>query len=377
MPDLRTIDAEEHDARRAWRLLLAALLLAAFTLPALPAGAAARSLHLKITTPRAGATVTPTFDVRARVRAHRGRVRVRCYIDGRQVSSRSVGRGSASSLGTSVVAPSPGRHRLRVLVSRGHRRTSRSVTVSVLEPGAGLPDPPPANERFRAIFSEGFSVPAARGSLGSEHDADKIVYTGAYGTNWVTYPRSYLDTYDKRPYRSDRVLSVHDGYLDYHLHHVDGRPAGANLSPLLARGSQYQTYGRYSARMRVVGGDLSEYHIAWLLWPERQDDWQRAESDFPEGPLKSGNNGVFAYHHWSDDRFEWFGDPATDIHEWHTYTQDWTPTERRYWIDDRLVGVTGQPVYHGPERWQLQIETKGDGGGNGHVLVDWAAVWSL
>jgi beta-glucanase (GH16 family) len=213
--------------------------------------------------------------------------------------------------------------------------------------------------------------------MGSDRDSAKVIYTGAAGTKWVTYPRSFVDTYDKRPYRSDQVLSVHDGTLDFYLHQVDGQPAGANPSPLIDGASQYQTYGRYSARLKVDQADLSEYYIAFLLWPKDETAWASAESNFPEGSLTPGASGASAYSHYGSSLMEWFSDPGIDMHEWHTYTQDWTPTERRYYVDNKLIGTTKTPVYSHPERWQLQVETKGNGNHSGHVLVDWVAVYAL
>jgi chitodextrinase len=228
---------------------------------------------------------------------------------------------------------------------------------------------------WRLIFADDFNKDAPLGSFASDCDPDKIVYTGATGTQWRAYPKCYLDTYQKRPYRSDQVLSVSNGSLDFWLHNVDGQPAGANPSPVLPGGSQYQTYGRYSARMKVEATDLSEYYLAWLLWPQDESRWESAESDFPEGPLVPGRNGVQGFSHYAPGSQEAFGDGSVDLHEWHTYTQEWTPTARRYWVDDRLIHTTSHPVYAGPQRWQLQTETKGYGNNSGHLLVDWVAVY--
>ena len=148
--------------------------------------------------------------------------------------------------------------------------------------------------------------------------------------------------------------------------------------PQIVGVSQYQSYGRYAARVKVEATDLSEYYIAWLLWPRLESSWSAAESDFPEGPLTPGVSGVCAYSHFATGRAESFcGDSSVDMHEWHTYTQDWTPSERRYYVDNKLIGVTKQPVFSGPERWQLQVETKGNGDHSGHLLVDWAAIYAL
>jgi chitodextrinase len=260
----------------------------------------------------------------------------------------------------------------------GNRATSQPLlaeTGSCPTP-SGVPMPAGNLPGWKLVFAENFRVNAPTGSWGSETDANKIVYTGSRGTQWVTYPRSYLDTYDKRPYRSDEVLSVHDDALDFHLHEVDGLPAGANPSPVMPDGTLYQTYGRYTARMKVENVDLSGYYVAWLLWPKTEADWESAESDFPEQSLVPGITGAVGVSHFGPNKQqEVFITPGIDLHEWHTFTQDWEPGLRRYYIDDQLVYTTINPTYSGPQRWQLQTETKGDAGGDGHLLIDWAAVY--
>ena len=120
------------------------------------------------------------------------------------------------------------------------------------------------------IFADDFTRDAALGSWANPSDPNKVVYVGSGGQQWLTYPQTFTDTYQHRPYRSDQVLSVSNGSLDFFLHNVDGKPAGANPSPVLPDGTQYQTYGRYSARLKVDTPTLSEYHIAFLLWPKSE-----------------------------------------------------------------------------------------------------------
>lgn len=227
---------------------------------------------------------------------------------------------------------------------------------------------------WHQIFAEDFTKDAPLGSWGSDCDPNRIVYTGATGTQWRSYPNCYLDT-RKHPYRADQVLSVQNGMLDFYLHNVDGVPAGANPSPVLSGGTQYQTYGRYSARFRLDNPNLSEYYIAWLLWPQNDTDWQCAESDYPEGLLSSSTLSAFAHYgcHGAQDEF-----PTTaDRTAWHTYTQEWMPGVRKYYLDGRLVGTSTNLVHAGPERWQLQTESSGNTGpDSGNLLVDWVVVYS-
>ncbi|MGW8811643.1 glycoside hydrolase family 16 protein [Gordonia terrae] len=231
---------------------------------------------------------------------------------------------------------------------------------------------------WKQVFFDDFDRDAPVGSWANECSPYDVAYTGAQGQRWLTYPRCYLDTFDRRPYRADEVLSVSDGRLVFDLHNVDGVPAGANPSPVLDTGSQYQTYGRYSVRMRVDEPDLDEYYVAWLLWPQ-SEQWPRdGELDFPEGWL---SRTVGGYQHFA-------GEGACDgckiqsrdigarFTDWHTYTIEWTPGRVRYLLDDTVVLDSTQWVPTTPMRWQLQTETRGDGDSRGRLLVDWAAVWS-
>ena len=231
---------------------------------------------------------------------------------------------------------------------------------------------------WRQVFAEDFTVAAPTGSWGAScaQDPDKIVYTGAGGTKWRTYADCYRDTEEKRPYRSDQVLSVHDGVLDFSLRNVDGRPAGASPSPVInaATNSQYQTYGRYSARFRVDTPALSEYYIAWLLWPLDEEKWKCAESDFPEMGLADRAVNAFAHYGCAgaQDQFS----ASIDLTKWHTVTQEWAPGVRRYYLDGTLIGTSTRSVFNGPQRFQLQTETRGNGTHAGHLTVDWVVVYA-
>lgn len=123
---------------------------------------------------------------------------------------------------------------------------------------------------WREIFVDDFTEDAPTGSFANSdcNNPRKVVYTGAEQTKWSVYPDCYLDTYNKNPYRADEVLSVHHGVLDYHLREVDGRRAGANVSPLVDGRQKGQTYGRYSARIKVSHPYITGYRLAMLLCPD-------------------------------------------------------------------------------------------------------------
>lgn len=232
---------------------------------------------------------------------------------------------------------------------------------------------------WRQIFYDDFTKDAALGTWASTCDPNKIVYTGAQGQKWRAYPSCYLDTYQKRPYRSDQVLSVKNGVLNFNLHNVNGQPAGASPSPVINGQNQNQTYGRYSARFKVDNPNLNEYYVAWLLWPQ-SEVWPRdGEFDFPEGGL-SGTAGGFHHYSGAGSCVGGCQELATDIGarftDWHTYTIEWSPGRIKYLLDDQVVLESTSWVPSTPMRWQLQTETKGAGTSNGNLMLDWVSVYA-
>jgi hypothetical protein len=249
---------------------------------------------------------------------------------------------------------------------------------------SGIAPPTTDIAGWKLIISDDFttnSTTADGMNWKSLSDGSKVVYSGANlvggTTKWTTYPETYLDTYQKRPYRSGDVLSTHNGVLDFFLHTVSGQPAGANPSPILSGANHYQLYGRYSARIKTDTANLQGYYVAWLLWPESDANYKCAESDYPEGSLSSTSGTVSGFHHYgcngSQDAFS----GSAKFTDWHTYTQEWGPGYRKYYIDNTLIKTTTNQVWAQPQRWQLQTETNGTGTfGSGHLLVDWVAVYS-
>lgn len=244
------------------------------------------------------------------------------------------------------------------------------------ESPSGVPMPVGNLPGWRQLIAEDFTKDAPLGSWGTT-DPKKVVYTGDTGVQWREYPDGWPDTYGGI-YQPAKVLSVHDGVLDYWLRDQPGSTTplgGANPSPIIANGSQYQTYGRYTMRFRTDTTNLKDYYVAWLLWPDDDADWECAESDFPEGGL--GKSEVSAFHHYGCSGSQTQATVPIDWTKWHTFTQEWMPGVRKYYLDDQLIHTSTKPVYAKPERFQMQTETKKNGGAdNGHLLVDWVAVYA-
>ncbi|GAS86912.1 carbohydrate-binding domain-containing protein [Mycolicibacterium brisbanense] len=326
--------------------------------------------------------------VRAEGQQCRGAPVMTVTVDGANVGSGTVGTTSWSDYSASATIPA-GSHTIGVSFTNPYARGNCTRlllvdTVTVVPdaappttpPGSGDVTPAPVADLpgWKHIFADDFTLDAPVGSWANPSDPSKIVYVGAQGQQWLTYPQTYTDTYQHRPYRADQVLSVSNGMLVFDLHNVDGQPAGANPAPLLPNGSLYQTYGRYSARLRVDTPDLSEYHIAWLLWPQSEKWPTDGEEDFPEGSL-AGTPSAFHHYALSSGGQE-TADAGVPFTGWHVYTIEWSPGRVRFLLDDTLVLQSTRYVANKPMRWQLQTETQGNGTHRGRLLVDWVSIWS-
>ena len=291
---------------------------------------------------------------------------------GGATSGSSSSSGGSTTPGSGSTSPSPA------------PTPTPTPTPPVSQP-SGVAAPTGNKTGWKLMFSDDFTVSSTTSdgmNWKSLTSGSKIVYTGKNLANggsakWVTYPETYKDTYQKRAYMSGDVLSTHNGVMDFYLHSVNGQPAGANPSPLIDGVSQYQLYGRYSARIKTDTTNLQGYYAAWLLWPQLDSNYKCAESDYPEGSLASTSGQVGGFHHYgcsgSQDAFS----GAAKFTDWHTYTQEWGPGFRKYYIDDTLIKTTNNQVWSQPQRWQLQTETNGTGTfGSGHLLVDWVAAYS-
>lgn len=343
--------------------------------------------------PLAGQTISGVYYVRPRTSGKRTRrYSVTIKVDGRTVTRRrSTSRGKALRrlrLDTRKLAN--GYHRLSIEIRKRTKPKRARQTIRFRVSNIPQPGQPPASVtpyNFTLLFTEDFSKDAPVGSW----DPDSVpwptpVYTGASGVQWTAYWSGARDTWNQNPYRAKQVLSVHNGVLDFNLHNVDGLNAGASISPISPSGIQYQTYGRYSIRLRVTK-NLPEYHIASLLWPlpENETEWVSAESDFPEVFLDTGLKGIDGYAHLGPgtaDQEAIHTDVMGrlyDLADWHTFTQEWTPKVNRYYVDDTFVGQTTRYGYHKPMRWQIQAQTRGGvpaSSNSGSLQVDWVAAWA-
>lgn len=238
---------------------------------------------------------------------------------------------------------------------------SPSPTPSTAMPVGDLPG-------WKQNYKQDFTQNAALGQVGNVYGMSMRGYDG------------FNDTSGKGTYAPDKVLSVSNGNLNYHLHTENGVPLVA--TPVL---NDYygQKYGRYSIRFR--SDTMPGYKIAFLLWPS-SDNWNEGEIDWPEGSLGGKmrpasavpgtyNNGSMLFQ----PEQEYFS--PTDSTGWHTATTEWTPTGVKFYWDGQLVAQTDKAVPQTNFRWTLQAETeltgsKPDPNVSGYLQVDWATSYA-
>jgi hypothetical protein len=217
------------------------------------------------------------------------------------------------------------------------------------------------------IFDDQFSTPIARGD-----------FVSATAGRWFSYPCKPDWTTYGGFYCSERVVSVHNGYLDYWLHAEDGKWWMAALVPELP-GGRDQLYGRYELRWRTDA--IPGYYGVPLLWPDSENYLADGEIDWPEGNL-TGNFHGFIHHTGATSG----GDqkqcsPGVAFASgWHTTVTEWRPNSVRLFLDGALVCEETVRTPRMPMHWVLQFTTSPQGlppaGTSGHVLIDYARVWS-
>jgi hypothetical protein len=198
-------------------------------------------------------------------------------------------------------------------------------------------------------------------------------FPGAYTDHWYAYSDGIKDTSKNGTYMPSKVLSVHDGVLDYAVRTEGGKHM---VSAPVVKDTYGQVYGRYSVRFR--SDSLPGYKNAWLLWPD-SDRWPAdGEIDFPEGDL-DGSINAFSHYASAGGGQDQFGSGAS-FNAWHTATIEWLPGKVTFALDGKTLGSSTQNVPATAMHWVLQTETALGGpapsaGVAGHVLVDWVALY--
>jgi hypothetical protein len=221
---------------------------------------------------------------------------------------------------------------------------------------------------WRPYFAEDYNTDAPLGSVLSRYPA-MAAYDG------------FTDTSGNGLYAPDRVLSVHDGVLDFDLHEENGQPL---VSSVLPDGYDARTAMRVSIRYRT--DPVPGYKFVMILWPQ-SNVWNEGEIDWPEGAL-DGEVQPFSAIPGSFDAatgtmsFLPTGGETVDggQNDWHVATTEWTSRAIRFYWDGKLVNTITGAVPKVPMRLTLQAETSTEEGvkpgtASGHLQVDWVVAY--
>lgn len=209
-------------------------------------------------------------------------------------------------------------------------------------------------------------------------------WPGSYATRWLQYSDNTPDTTGRNqgtPSRwwPSKVMSVHDGLLDFFFHTENGIAMSAAVLPAANGKALNQTYGRYVVRFRA---DSSlGYKAAFLLWPKSERWPQDGEIDFPEGDLAET---IFAAAHHqggqSIDDQEIFT-TTVPFTGWHTAVTEWTPQGIVFILDGTVIGTSTTKIPNTPMHYVLQTEACEVRCPSptlvGHLEVDWIAIYAF
>lgn len=217
-------------------------------------------------------------------------------------------------------------------------------------------------------------LPGWKQVLREDFNGPASTFPGGYGTWWTGYT-GFADTSHKGWY-DQSILSVHDGYLDMNLHTQNGVPLGAAPIPMVNGQWGGQVYGRFSVRMKTDRA-LPGYGAGFILWPD-SGNWNDGEIDFPESDLGENAKGYVHCLGNAAVNCTW-ADSGAQYTDWHTYTIDWTPWAINLLVDGNVISSNTNSVPSKPMHWVMQMATHGitpDPSLNGHVLIDWAAIYA-
>jgi beta-glucanase (GH16 family) len=342
-----------HRYRTLTVLLSSALLLAGSTVPARAAGtgtdatssvsgAATRSGLIRSGVARVGTRITIASAPRVAAR--------------KKLLPAASPSPSPTATTTATVSPSP---------SPTATATATATANPLVNSPSGVAAPVGDLPGWRQLYVDDFATAVPTGS-----------FPGVYKTHWDVYLDGWKDTSKNGTYMPSKVMSVHDGLMDYYVHSENGVHM---VSAPWLKDTKGQTYGRYSVRFRA--DKLPGYKTAWLLWPDSERWPDDGEIDFPEGDL-DGTSTISGFSHYATSTGGQTVFPTSATYQdWHTATIEWLPGQVTFVLDGKVIGTATKNVPSTAMHWVLQTETALSGGAPsstvaGHVLVDWVALWT-
>lgn len=243
---------------------------------------------------------------------------------------------------------------------------------------------------FVPIVVQNFTTPAAIGAVRSAYPSMGFFTPGQ------------MDTSNFGRYDPDKVLSVHDGLLDFYLHtdipsaeaQANGAPSKATPLVACVMPDNYTpiTYGRAVVRYRVVATVGVGFKFVPMFWP-MDDDWNKGEIDFVEFDIKPGARtrpanatpGTLGQGSGGGPVFRPDGEmyAPDDVFSDHVGICDWTPDGIFIYHDGILQAqIEASRVPTTPMRVELQAETwinQGLPAANAvaHILVSQVATYRM
>jgi hypothetical protein len=254
----------------------------------------------------------------------------------------------------------------------GTVREAGTTEAGAASSPSGEPMPVGDIAGWRQIFTDDFTVDVPLGN-----------FPAALLSTWSAYQDGWTDTSKNGRYEPSKVVSVAGGVMDLFVHteggvHMVSAPVPKLSGPVGTGGGLL--YSRYAVRFRADA--IPGYKTAWLLWPD-SDTWPRdGEIDYPEGDLDA-TIGAFMHrmNGTSGADQDGYATQATYT-SWHTAVLEWTAASCKFILDGNVIGTSTSCIPSTPMHWVLQTETALDGtvpsdSAQGHVVIDWVAVWAL
>lgn len=237
---------------------------------------------------------------------------------------------------------------------------------------------------WKQIFRYDFSEPVALGGFSHCVDRSTIMASTCSGLPrsvaaklWA-YPDGWPD-HHTGTYEPSKVLSIHNGVLDYYLHTQGRTPMVAAVEPKIPGGvhGDGSRYGAFVIRFRAT--QAPGYKTAFLLWPDSERWPADGEIDFPEGNLDSDMTAAMHFQGGTSLESQDLYATSTGYAGWHTAVIEWTPTRCRFILDGRIIGTSSSLIPDTPMHWVLQAETvngpRPPANAAAHIYVAWITAY--
>jgi hypothetical protein len=237
---------------------------------------------------------------------------------------------------------------------------------------------------WKQVFADDFNQSVPLGGFSDCNAAQAVLRSDCLGlpadvnSQLFAYPDGWSDG-QHGTYEPSKVLSIHNGVLDYYLHTTKGTHMVAAVEPKIpgAIGGSGLKYGAFAVRFRATAA--AGYKTAFLLWPDSERWPKDGEIDFPEGAL---DGHMRAAMHFQGGKTLLAQDVYTTPDQytsWHTAVIEWTPTVCRFLLDGQVIGTSTTLIPDTPMHWVLQVQTTPKpiptNTASAHVYVAWITAY--